>query len=100
MESGHQPNLTSHTGARGVFQVQPATWHYVEHVLADRRYPHNLEGEVRVGIVFLRHLLRTFGETRKALAAWYTGPARVRKHGVGRQGRWFANSVLAIRTRC
>jgi peptidoglycan hydrolase-like protein with peptidoglycan-binding domain len=100
MESGHQPGLTSSTGAWGVFQVQPATWSYVEHVLADRRYPRTVEGQVRVGLLFLRHLLQSFGDTRTALAAWYTGPARVRRHGVGPRGRWFAADVLAIRARC
>jgi Putative peptidoglycan binding domain/Transglycosylase SLT domain len=100
MESGHQPGLTSSTGAWGVFQVQPATWDYVEHVLADRRYPRNVEGQVRVGLLYLRHLLQAFGDTRTALAAWYIGPAKVRRHGIGRGGRWFAANVLAIRSRC
>jgi hypothetical protein len=100
MESGHQPDLTSSTGAWGVFQIMPATWRYVERILADRRYPRNVEGNVRVGLLFLRHLLQTFGDTRKALAAWYTGPARVRKHGIGPRGAWFAANVLAIRARC
>jgi Transglycosylase SLT domain/Putative peptidoglycan binding domain len=100
MESGHQPGVVSRTGAWGVFQIQPATWDYVERVLADRRYPRNVEGQVRVGLLYLRHLLQTFGDTRKALAAWYTGPAHVRKHGVGRLGAWFAADVLALRRRC
>jgi peptidoglycan hydrolase-like protein with peptidoglycan-binding domain len=100
MESGHQPGLTSSTGAWGVFQIQPGTWDYVEHVLADRRYPRNVEGQVRVGLLYLRHLLQAFGDTRTALAAWYTGPARVRRYGIGRRGRWFAGEVLAIRVRC
>ncbi len=100
MESGHQPNLRSRAGAWGVFQVIPATWLYVERVLAGRQYPHNVEGNVRVGLVYLRHLLRTFGDTRRALAAWYTGPGQVRRHGVGPRGRWFAATVLALRARC
>jgi peptidoglycan hydrolase-like protein with peptidoglycan-binding domain len=100
MESGHQPGVVSSTGAWGVFQIQPATWDYVEHVLADRRYPRNVEGQVRVGLLYLRHLLQAFGDTRKALAAWYTGPARVRRHGIGRRGGWFAADVLALRRRC
>jgi len=100
MESGHQPGVVSSTGAWGVFQIQPTTWDYVEHVLADRRYPRNVEGQVRVGLLFLRHLLQTFGDRRKALAAWYTGPARVRRYGIGRRGAWFAADVLALQRRC
>src|SRR5262249_16428887 len=99
MESGHQPGVVSSTGAWGVFQIQPTTWDYVEHVLADRRYPRNVEGQVRVGLLFLRHLLQTFGDRRKALAAWYTGPARVRRYGIGRRGAWFAADVLALQRR-
>ena len=100
MESGHRPNLTSRTGAWGVFQIQPATWRYVENVLADRHYSHGVVGQIRVGLVYLRHLLQTFGGTQAALAAWYTGPRRVQRHGIGRQGRWFAETVLAIREHC
>ena len=100
MESGHQPNLTSPTGAWGVFQIMPGTWRYVERVLADRRYPRNVQGNVRVGLLFLRHLIQEFGDTREALAAWYTGAARVQKHGIGPRGRWFADNVLAIRQHC
>jgi hypothetical protein len=100
MESGHQPNLTSAAGAWGVFQITPGTWQFVENVLAGRRYPRSVEGNVRVGLVFLRHLLRMFGDTREALAAWYTGPGQVQRHGIGRRGRWFARTVLAIRIDC
>jgi len=96
MESGYQPNLTSAVGAWGVFQVTPGTWEYVKNVLAGRLYPRTVEGNVRVGLVYLRDLLRTFGDARKALAAWYTGPGRVRRHGIGPRGQWFATTVLAI----
>ena len=100
MESGHQANLTSPAGAWGVFQITPDTWQFVEQVLAGRNYPHDVVGNVRVGLVFLRYLLRTFGDTRKALAAWYTGVGRVERHGIGPRGRWFADTVLAIRIHC
>ena len=60
-------------------------------VFADRRYPRNVEGQVRVGLLFLRHLLQDFGDTRKALAAWYTGPARVRRYGIGPLGLTICN---------
>ncbi len=100
MESGDQPNLTSAAGAWGVFQITPPTWRFVENVLAGRRYPRTVEGNVRVGLVYLRHLLRTFGDAREALAAWYTGPGLVAQHGIGPRGRWFATSVLAIRIDC
>ena len=100
IESGDQPDLTSPTGAWGVFQIMPSTWRYVENVLADRRYRRDVVGNIRVGLLYLRHLLLTFGGRRRALAAWYTGPARVQARGIGPAGGWFAANVLAMRTRC
>jgi hypothetical protein len=100
MESGNQPDLTSSTGAWGVYQIQPATWLYVEQVLAGRGFPRSVEGNVRVGILYLRHLLRDFhGNLRLALGAWYTGPGRVRRHGLSREAQLFVHDVLAIRAR-
>jgi len=100
MESGDQADLVSPAGAWGVFQITPDTWQFVEQVLAGRTYPHDVVGNVRVGLVFLRYVLRTFGDRRKALAAWYTGVGRVERHGIGPRGRWFAETVLAIRIHC
>ncbi|MDQ2984204.1 MAG: peptidoglycan-binding protein [Actinomycetota bacterium] len=99
VESGYQPNLTSSTGAWGVFQIMPGTWRYVETVLAGRRYPRTVTGNVRVGLLFLRQQLRDFRSERRALAAWYTGPGFVRRHGISPAGRWFAANVLAVRAR-
>jgi hypothetical protein len=99
MESGDQPDLTSASGAWGVFQIMPTTWRYVEQVLTGRHYPHTIEGNIRVGLLYLRHLMRAFDAVRPALAAWYTGPATVRRYGITRRGRWFVAGVLALRAR-
>src|SRR5437870_7516220 len=98
MESGFQTNLTSAAGAWGVMQILPSTWSYVETVLLGHTVPHTASGNIRVGVLYLRQLLREFGgDERKALAGWYQGPASVRKLGVLRETKVFVANVLALR---
>jgi peptidoglycan hydrolase-like protein with peptidoglycan-binding domain len=100
MESGYQQHLVSSAGALGVMQVTPATWDFVETVLVGRRVPRTADGNVRVGVVFLRHLLRLFGgNERLALAAYYQGAKAVRRHGVFPQTRAYIANVLALKSR-
>ncbi|MGB2954018.1 MAG: peptidoglycan-binding protein [Gaiellaceae bacterium] len=99
MESGFQTNLTSRTGAWGIFQVEPATWAYVEGVLLGHLVARSPDGNIRVGILYLRHLLREFGNRRLALAAWYEGPAAVRRHRFTPDTRTFVEDVIALAAR-
>lgn len=100
MESGYQPNLVSPSGARGVMQVMPATWRFVETVLVGRQIRHTLSGNIRVGVLYLRHMLRLFGGNRRlALAAYYQGPRAVRRHGLYRETRAYVRAILAIQRR-
>ena len=98
MESGYQTNLTSPAGAWGVLQILPGTWRYVERVLAGATIPRTTSGNIRVGVLYLRELLREFGgKERRALAAWYQGPASLRKHGALHPTTVFVADVLALR---
>jgi hypothetical protein len=100
MESGYQPGLVSSSGAQGVLQVLPSTRRYVETVLLGRRVPHSVSGDIQVGVVYLRQVLREFhGNETRALAGWYQGPASVRRHGLHRGTRGFVANVLALRRR-
>jgi len=100
MESGFHWNVTSATGAWGAMQVMPATWRFVEDVLTGRDYRRSARGGIRVGILYLRHLLREFGGNRRlALAAYYQGPAAVRRHGLFRETRLYVRVVLALQRR-
>ena len=99
MESGFQPGLVSSSGARGVLQLLPSTRAYVQTVLLGRRVPNSVSGNIQLGVVYLRHLLRDFGGERRALAAWYQGPASVRRHGQLPATRDFVADVLALRRR-
>ena len=79
-------------------QIVPGTWSYVETVLIGRRVPRTASGNIRVGVAYLRQLLREFGgNNRRALAAWYQGPTSVRKHGALRETKMFVANVLALR---
>jgi peptidoglycan hydrolase-like protein with peptidoglycan-binding domain len=100
MESGYQQRVVSSVGAQGVMQLLPGTYQYVEDVLIGEKIEHTADGNVRVGVAFLNHLLKTFGgNERLALAAWYQGEAAVRKHGPYKVSKAFVDDVLALRLR-
>jgi peptidoglycan hydrolase-like protein with peptidoglycan-binding domain len=100
MESGFQPTIRSPVGAWGVMQVIPATWDYVEAVLIGTGVARTADGNVRVGVAYLSHLLHEFGgNERLALAAYFQGPASVRRHGLLRESRAFVADVLALEAR-
>ena len=99
-ESGFQPHIRSSVGAWGVMQVTPATWKFVETVLIGYRIPKTMDGNVRVGIAYLRHLLQMFGgNERLALAGYYQGPWAVKKRGLFPETKRFVANVLALKTR-
>jgi soluble lytic murein transglycosylase-like protein len=96
MESGNQPNVVSVAGARGVMQVMPATHRFVERVLVGNRVPRSAGGNIRVGVLDLRHMLKIFNwNTRLALAAYYQGPRAVRRYGLIRESRVYVRTILA-----
>ena len=100
MESGFHWNVTSSVGAWGVMQVMPATWRFVEDVLMGRQVARTAIGNIRVGIVYLRQMLREFnGSKRLALAAYYQGPKAVRRHGLFRETRTYVRTILQLQRR-
>jgi peptidoglycan hydrolase-like protein with peptidoglycan-binding domain len=100
MESGFQWNVTSSAGAWGVMQVMPGTWRFVERVLMGWNVKRTARGNIRVGIVYLRYLLRKFGgNTRLALAGYYQGPRAVRRHGLYDETKVYVRTVLSLRQR-
>ena len=100
MESGFQPHVVSHAGAIGVMQVTPPTWDFVETVLLGRRVPKTTAGNIKVGVVFLRHLLREFkGDERLALAAYYQGAKAVRQHGLFNETVTYVEAIRSLKGR-
>jgi LysM repeat protein len=97
MESGYNNRLVSSTGARGIMQIEPYTWRFVETVLIGHHVPHGPSGNIHVGVAYLHHLLRDFhGNTRKALAGWYEGERAVRTRGMYKDTRVFVADVLQL----
>ena len=100
MESGYNNRLVSPVGARGIMQLLPTTWRFVETVLIRHHVRHDAQGNVRVGVAYLVHLLHDFhGNERLALAAWYQGERAVRKHGLYKVSKTFVADVLALEKR-
>jgi len=99
-ESGFQPTVRSSVGAVGVMQVIPETRDFVELFVIGLRVERTTDGNIRVGVAYLDHLLRQFnGDVRLAVGAYYQGPAAVLKHGLYAETQRFVANVLALRGR-
>jgi LysM repeat protein len=101
MESGFNNEMVSPAGAVGVMQITPATWDYVEQVLLlGRKVPHDADGNVRVGVAYLHHLLRLFGgDERQALAAYYQGARALQEAGFLPGTKQYVDDILALKAR-
>jgi hypothetical protein len=100
MESGYNNTLVSPVGARGIMQLLPTTWRFVETVLVRHSLSHDPQGNIHAGVAYLAHLLHDFrGNKRLALAGWYQGERAVRRHGLYKVSRTFVADVLALEQR-
>ncbi|HWT24182.1 MAG TPA: transglycosylase SLT domain-containing protein, partial [Solirubrobacteraceae bacterium] len=69
-ESGFNNAMVSSANARGVMQVMPGTWDYVENVLgAGDLDPSSATDNVRAGVIYLKQLLNQTGGDETAAAA-------------------------------
>src|SRR3954453_12137245 len=100
-ESGFNNAMVSSANARGVMQVLPGTWDWVQHNLALRRLdPANPIDNVGAGVLSLGRLLReTGGDPALAAAGYYQGLASVRRIGMLPETQQYVNNVLALRGR-
>jgi LysM repeat protein len=99
-ESGFHTNILSRAGAWGPMQVLPGTWTYVEDVLIGHSVPRTGDGDVRIGVALLHHLIGAFGGNEaRAVAAYYQGERSVRTRGMLPETRWYVRNVLALRGR-
>jgi len=100
MESGYHTGVVSSVGAWGVMQVMPDTWSYVETSLIGHRVQRTSDGNIRIGVAYIHHLLVVFhGNERLALAAYYQGPGAVETFGVLPVSRLYVADVLALKSR-
>lgn len=100
-ESGFNNAMVSVADARGIMQVMPSTWQYVQNELgAGPLDPSSPADNVRAGSVLLSRLLRdTGGDTATAVAAYYQGLGSVRRIGMLPETRQYVANVLALRSR-
>jgi LysM repeat protein len=100
-ESGFNNAMVSVANARGIMQVMPSTWSYVQNELgAGRLDPASPADNVRAGSVLLARLLRdTGGDQATTIAAYYQGLGSVRRIGMLPETRRYVANVLALRTR-
>lgn len=73
-ESKGKHNSKSHKGAIGIMQLMPSTAKWLE---VD---PHDLEDNIKGGVKYLSMQLKTFKQTKLALAAYNAGPGNVYKY--------------------
>jgi soluble lytic murein transglycosylase-like protein len=100
-ESGFNNAMVSSANARGVMQVMPGTWDWVQRNLA-RRYlnPSQAIDNVGAGVLYLGHLLgQTGGDHAQAAAAYYQGLSSVRRIGMLPETQRYVANVLALRSR-
>jgi N-acetylmuramoyl-L-alanine amidase len=100
-ESGFNNAMVSIANARGIMQVMPSTWRYVQNELgAGPLDPNSAADNVRAGSLLLAHLLRdTGGDPATAVAAYYQGLGSVRRIGMYRDTQQYVNDVLALQHR-
>jgi LysM repeat protein len=99
-ESGFNNSMRSVANARGIMQVIPSTWDYVQENLANAPLnPASPVDNVRAGSLLLADLLRKTGDEATAIAAYYQGLGSVRRIGMLPETRQYVANVQALRDR-
>jgi LysM repeat protein len=98
-ESGFNNALVSSADARGVMQILPGTWNWIQSNLARLPLaPASAESNVHAGVMYLGALLRdTGGDPATAAAAYYQGLRSVRRVGLLPSTRRYVADVMALR---
>ena len=101
-ESGFNNGMVSAANARGVMQVMPGTWDYVQQNLAGSQQldPNSATDNVHAGVMYLKRLLDdSGGDESAAIAGYYQGLSSVRNRGMFDDTQQYVNNVQALRGR-
>jgi LysM repeat protein len=100
-ESGFNNDLVSSTGARGVMQIEPGTWDWIQGSLAGNSLqPASATDNVRGGVLMLHSLLAsTGGDEAMAAASYYQGLSSVQANGMYADTQRYVNNVMALASR-
>ena len=101
-ESGFNNGMVSSANARGVMQVMPGTWDYVQQNLAGGQQldPNSPTDNVHAGVMYLKRLMTDAGgDENAAIAGYYQGLASVRERGLYDDTEQYVANVQALRSR-
>jgi LysM repeat protein len=101
-ESGFNNGMVSPANARGVMQVMPGTWDYVQENLAggEQLDPNSAAHNIHAGVMYLKRLLTDAGgDENAAIAGYYQGLASVRERGMYDDTQRYVANVQALRGR-
>jgi soluble lytic murein transglycosylase-like protein len=101
-ESGFNNAMVSGANARGVMQITPGTWNFVQANLAGGRRldPNSAADNVSAGVLYLKHLLQqTGGNESAAIACYYQGCGSVQSRGLFDDTKQYVANVQALRAR-
>src|SRR5919108_471132 len=100
-ESGFNNGMVSSANARGVMQVMPGTWDYVQQNLAGRSLdPNSPTDNVHAGVMYLKRLLTDAGgDENAAIAGYYQGLRSVQERGMFDDTKQYVANVQALRGR-
>jgi LysM repeat protein len=99
-ESGFNNAMVSGANARGVMQMTPGAWNYVQAITGRRLNPNSAADNVSAGVLYLKNLLQqTGGDENAAIAAYYQGLGSVRSRGMFEDTRRYVANVQALRAR-
>jgi len=98
-ESGFNNDLVSSADARGVMQILPGTWQWIQSDLNTGAplAPASAADNVRGGVEMLHSLLdATGGDSAEAAAAYYQGLSSVQQHGMYSDTQQYVHDVLSL----
>ncbi|HEY7075262.1 MAG TPA: LysM peptidoglycan-binding domain-containing protein [Solirubrobacteraceae bacterium] len=99
-ESGFNNSMVSGANARGVMQMTPGAWNYVQAITGRRLDPNSAADNVSAGVLYLKNLLaQTGGDQNAAIAAYYQGLGSLRSRGMFDDTRQYVANVQALRAR-
>jgi LysM repeat protein len=99
-ESGFNNDLVSSADARGVMQILPGTWQWIQNSLdtgGPPLAPASAADNVRGGVLMLHSLLgATGGDPAMAAAGYFQGLPSVQQHGMYPETQRYVQNVLAL----
>ena len=99
-ESGFNNDLVSSADARGVMQILPGTWQWIQNTLdtgGPPLAPASAADNVRGGVLMLHSLLgATGGDPAMAAAGYYQGLPSVQQHGMYPDTQRYVQNVLSL----